>query len=136
MVIPSLMYKILRKDDPVVVWGDGSAIRDFAFSRDVAQGIVLTLYHGTGSSPYLNLGGGGGHSIRQLVDALHSFLDFYSVFDASKPSGLPKRVMDISLAKETIGYNPATPLRHGLKATWDWFVEHQDEYLKKQNYFL
>ena len=43
--------------------------------------------------------------------------------------------MDISLAREMIGYNPDTSLRDALKATWDWFITHQDEYLKKQNYF-
>jgi GDP-L-fucose synthase len=136
MVIPSLMYRILRGDDPVVVWGDGSAIRDFAFSRDVAEGVILTLYHGTGGNPYINLGSGKGVTIRELVEALNGFLDFRLSFDTTKPSGFPRRVMDISLAEKTIGYDPATPLGEGLKETWDWFIEHQDEYLQKQNYFL
>jgi nucleoside-diphosphate-sugar epimerase len=43
--------------------------------------------------------------------------------------------MDIALARDTIGYNPTTSLVDGLKATWDWFLSHQDEYLKKKNYF-
>ena len=43
--------------------------------------------------------------------------------------------MDIFLARELIGYDPSTSLRDGLKASWDWFIAHQDEYLKKQNYF-
>ncbi|MDD5016142.1 MAG: NAD-dependent epimerase/dehydratase family protein, partial [Atribacterota bacterium] len=47
MVIPSLMHRIYGKENPVLIWGDGSAIRDFAFSRDVAEGIVLALYYGT-----------------------------------------------------------------------------------------
>jgi GDP-L-fucose synthase len=136
MVIPSLIYKIFRGDDPVSVWGDGSAIRDFAFNGDVAEGIILTLYHGTRNHPYINLGGGKGYSIRELVDALHGFLDFHSHFDATKPSGFPKRVMDITLAREIIGYNPSTSLGEGLKQTWEWFVDNQGEYLKKQNYFI
>ena len=45
MVIPSLMYRIYHKEDPVMVWGDGSAIRDFGYSRDVAEGVILALYH-------------------------------------------------------------------------------------------
>lgn len=134
MVIPTLMYRVYNKENPVVVWGDGSAIRDFAYSRDVAEGVILALYHGTKSS-FVNLGSGQGHSIRELVEALHSFLDFNYEFDTSKPSGFPKRVMDISLAKELIDYNPTTSLQDGLKQTWDWYVEHQDEYLDKKNYF-
>ncbi len=57
MVIPSLMYRIYHKENPVVVWGDGTAIRDFAFSRDVAEGIILALHFGT-KSKFVNLGSG------------------------------------------------------------------------------
>jgi GDP-L-fucose synthase len=134
MVIPALIYRIYHKEDPVVVWGDGSAIRDFAYSEDVAEGVILALYHGTGGR-YVNLGSGRGYSIRELVETLHSFLDFNYEFDTTKPSGFPKRVMDISLAREMIGYNPTTSLLEGLKKTWEWHVENRDEYLKKKNYF-
>ena len=134
MVIPTLMYRIYHKEDPVVVWGDGSAVRDFAYSRDVAEGIILALYHGTKSS-FVNLGSGKGYSVRELVETLHSFIDFNYVFDAGKPSGFPRRVMDISLAQKLIGYNPSTSLLDGLKQTWDWFVSNHDEYLRRKNYF-
>ncbi len=75
MVIPSLMYRIYHKEDPVVIRGDGLAVRDFVYSRDVAQGIILALYHGT-KSAFVNLGSGKGYSIKELVEALNSFLDF------------------------------------------------------------
>jgi GDP-L-fucose synthase len=134
MVIPSLMYRIYQKEDPVMIWGDGTAVRDFAYSEDVAEGVILALYHGTGSR-FVNLGSGQGFSVRELVETLHSFLDFNYEFDTSKPSGFPKRVMDISLAKEIINYNPTTSLLAGLKKTWEWYINNQDEYLSKQNYF-
>lgn len=134
MVIPSLMYRIYHKEDPVIVWGDGSAIRDFAYSRDVAEGIILALHYGT-KSHFVNLGSGKGYSIKELVETLNSFIDFNYEFDTTKPSGFPKRVMDISLAKELIHYNPTTSLLEGLKGTWDWYVKNQDEYLNKKNYF-
>jgi len=135
MVIPTLMSRIANKENPVVIWGDGSAVRDFAFSRDVAEGVILALVHGTKGHPFLNLGSGQGYTIRELVETLRSFIDFNYQFDASKPSGFPKRVMDISLAREVIGYNPTSSLRDGLKETWDWFVVHRQEYLLRQNYF-
>jgi GDP-L-fucose synthase len=134
MVIPTLMYRIYHKEDPVVVWGDGSAIRDFAYSRDVAEGVILALHHGT-ESGFVNLGGGRGYSVKELVETLNSFIDFNYKFDTTKPSGFPKRVMDISLARKLIDYNPTTSLVDGLKETWDWFVKNQDEYLKRKNYF-
>jgi GDP-L-fucose synthase len=135
MVIPTLMYRIFNQEDPVVVWGDGSAVRDFAYSRDIAEGVILALYHGTGDYPFVNLGSGKGYTIKELVETLHEFLDFNYRFDTSKPSGFPMRVMDISLAKKVIEYNPATSFREGLTETWEWFIGNRNEYLKKKNYF-
>ena len=134
MVIPSLMYRIYHKEDPVIIWGDGSAIRDFAYSRDVAEGVILALYYGTGPS-FVNLGSGKGYSIKEVVETLNSFIDFNYKFDATKPSGFPKRIMDISLARKLIHYNPTTTLLDGLKETWDWYVKNQDEYSRRKNYF-
>jgi GDP-L-fucose synthase len=134
MVIPSLMCRIFRKEDPLMVWGDGSAVRDFVYSRDVAEGVLLALYHGT-QGGFVNLGSGRGISIRELVETLRGFLEFNYLFDATKPAGYPKRVMDITKAAETIHYQPTTPLKDGLRATWDWFIHNRDEFKKKKNYF-
>ena len=134
MVIPSLIMRIYKGEDPLLVWGDGSAIRDFAFSRDVAEGIILALHHGT-RGDFVNLGSGKGVTIKELVKTLNDFLDFNYEFDTTKSSGFPKRVMDISRARDWIDYNPTTSLLDGLKETWDWFQDNKDEYLKRKNYF-
>jgi len=99
LVIPSLIYRIYQKEDPLVVWGDGSAIRDFVYSRDVAEGIILALYYGTHSG-FVNLGSGNPCTIKKLVECLRSFLDFEYTFDPTKTKGASKRIMDISLAKK------------------------------------
>jgi GDP-L-fucose synthase len=134
MVIPTLMQRIFNKENPVTVWGDGSAIRDFAYSSDVAKGTILALHHGT-NGKYVNLGSGKGYSIKELVETLAQFLDFNYEFDTSKPSGFPRRIMDINLAREMIKYQPETSLLQGLKNTWEWFKDNADEYKDKQNYF-
>ncbi len=134
MVIPTLMRRIFSKEDPVVIWGDGTAVRDFAYSADVADGVILALYHGT-DGRYVNLGSGQGYTIRDLVAALQAVVPFHAQFDDSKPSGFPRRVMDIALAKRLVGYQPQVSLQEGLQKTWNWYVENHDEYLKRQNYF-
>ncbi|MBF0213003.1 MAG: NAD-dependent epimerase/dehydratase family protein [Magnetococcales bacterium] len=134
MVVPALMGRIHRGENPMVIWGDGSAVRDFAYSRDVAEGVILALHHGTRGT-FVNLGNGRGHTIRELVEALCSFLHFEYRFDASKPSGFPIRIMDTARAKEWIGYQPTTSLQEGLQKTWEWFINNQDEHLHKKNYF-
>lgn len=134
MVIPTLMMRIHRGERPIVVWGDGSAVRDFAFSRDVAMGTIQALYYGT-RGDFVNLGSGKGWTILKLVETLREFIDFDYKFDTSKPSGFPRRVMDINRARDWIHYSPQTSLRMGLEETWNWFKNNQEEYLKKQNYF-
>ena len=134
MVIPTLMMRIHRGEKPVSVWGDGTAIRDFTFSRDVAMGTIQALYYGT-RGDFVNLGSGVGYTVRELVETLREFIDFEYEFDVSKPSGFPRRVMDISRAREWIHYDPKTSLRQGLEETWNWFKNNQEEYIKKKNYF-
>ncbi len=132
MVIPSLISKIVRGDNPVIIWGDGSPVRDFAYSDDIADGILLAMEKGEG---LYNLGSGQGCSIKELVETLHGIVPFNYEFDISKPSGAKKRVMDISLAQNELGYYPKTSLRVGLEKTYNWFVQHKGEYLKRKNYF-
>ena len=134
MVIPSLMSRIKSGENPMLIWGDGSAVRDFAFSRDVAEGTILALYYGT-KGKYLNLGSGRAVTIKELVETLHTFIDFDFEFDVTKSSGWPKRLMDISLAREMIKYDPSTSLLEGLKETWNWYLDNLDEHNLKKNYF-
>ncbi len=134
MVIPSLLYRIFNKEKPVKIWGDGSAVRDFAYSEDVAEGIILTLVKGTGKFDFLNLGSGKGYKIKELVETLASFIDFEYEFDTNKDSGFKRRVMDIKNAKSIIGYNPKTSLKNGLKQTWNWFLKNNKISNLRHNY--
>ena len=131
MVIPSLMARIHNGEKPLKVWGDGSAIRDFAYSTDVAIGVIKALYYGTDGG-YVNLGSGKGITIAELLIAMQSFIDFEYEFDTTKSSGFPKRVMDIKKAKNLIKYDPQVDLKTGLKNTWEWYLKNSDEHLKEK----
>ncbi len=134
MVIPSLMAKIARGDNPVKIWGDGSEVRDFAYSEDIARGILLAMEKGT-KGKIVNLGSGKGTTIKELVETLASFIDFKYEWVLPEVKSHSVRVMDISLAKEILGYEPKISLREGLQRTWNWYLENKEEHLKKQNYF-
>ena len=66
MVIPALINRVAAGENPLVVWGDGSAIRDFIYSKDVAEGMLLAMEHGANCTP-INLGSGEGVSIRSTI---------------------------------------------------------------------
>jgi GDP-L-fucose synthase len=134
MVVPSLMARLHGGEKPLRIWGDGSAIRDIAYSKDVATGVIQALHHGTGDG-FVNLGSGTGVSVRQLVEALQKVVPFDYEFDTTKSSGFPRRVMDINKARKLIGYNPTTSLEVGLRETWEWYLANLDEHKKKVNFF-
>jgi GDP-L-fucose synthase len=134
MVIPSLIARVARGDKPVLIWGDGSAERDFLHATDAAIGIILACIRGTNSKP-VNLGCGYGITIKNLVETLQKVTPFDANFDSSKPSGFKKRVMDQALAEKQIGFKPQITLEDGLRQTWNWYSDNQQEHLKKQNYF-
>ena len=134
MVIPSLMSKILSNKRPIEVWGDGSPIRDFAYSEDIAIGILQTLVYGTGKFDFINLGSGKGVSIKNLVETMSRINHFTYKFKSKKNQGYSKRVFGYLCCKN-INYNPKTSLEIGLRKTWNWFTKNNKQYKLRKNYF-
>lgn len=124
MVIPSLIKRALGGENPLVVWGDGSPIRDFIHARDVARGMLLVLQH---PGEPINLGSGVGVPIKRIVEIiLNNMVNKPElVWDTSKPSGDRKRVMDISRAK-AIGFEPVISIEKGIKEVIDWYLQNRD----------
>lgn len=135
MVIPSLIARAVEGENPMIIWGDGSAVRDFAYSKDIAMGVLKTLISGTDSFDFLNLGSGIGVTLKDLVAILSKIMGFDYKFDPSKPSGFPKRVMDIKNINKINGYAPIYSLEMGLKETVDWYKSNIEESNLRNNYF-
>ena len=133
MFIPSLMAKVLRGDDPVEIWGDGSQVRDFIYSKDVARGIIHMMVQSPDSQP-VNIGSGIGYTVAEVVETLNEIVDFEFRYDMSKPSGVAMRVLDVSKAK-ALGFESQYSLVDGLRETWDWFKANPKQYLQRKNYF-
>ncbi len=143
MVIPSLIAKInsrvglkeVRETMPVYVLGDGSAVRDFCYSEDIAKGIILALmYDGEKTSNFYNLGAGRGFSIKEVVENLKDIISFEYNYSEEK-SNPSKRILDTTLAEQELGFKPEITLREGLERTWNWYIENQNEYKLRKNYF-
>ena len=134
MVIPSLIKRALDGEDPLVVWGDGSAIRDFIHARDVASGMLLVMEKEENRP--VNIGSGVGCSIKEIVDIIISNMKNKPkvVWDTSKPSGDKKRLMDITRAK-SIGFKPDVPIEEGIKEVMEWYQENKDIVEKRYNVF-
>jgi len=126
MVIPSLIHKAVTTRKTLKVWGDGSTIRDFIYSSDVARGMML-LVEKKINEP-VNLGSGRKVTIKQIVESIVQNLPnkINIEWDISKPSGDKIRLMDVSKLKK-IGFKPDINILEGIKMTMDWYIN----YLKK-----
>ena len=136
MVIPALISRVASGENPLTVWGDGTAIRDFIFCRDVAEGMLLALEHGSNSLP-INLGSGEGISIKQVVSTIINCFDAPPevVWDTSKATGQNIRVMDVSRAKDLIGFKAQTSLQQGIETTVDWYMSNRTSAGNRYNIF-
>ena len=109
-----------------MVWGDGTATRDFCYVADIAEGLVLTAENYNDSSP-LNLASGEEYSIKEIAETIKKkvFYDGEIIWDKTKPTGPSRRLVNIEKAKNLIGFKPITSLEKGLETTIKWF---QKEY--------
>ena len=133
MVIPSLIYRALSGENPLAVWGDGAAIRDFIHARDAAAGMMRVVELGINEP--VNLGTGRGMSIRDIVNIIADEIDGLEiVWDTEKPSGDARRIMDTRRA-EGYGIKPATDIRGGIRETIAWYREHKNIVDRRYNVF-
>ncbi len=124
MVIPSLIRRVLDGERPLTVWGDGSPIRDFIFSKDVARGMLLAVEKGINEP--INLGSGSGVTIKQIAEIVAANVPGGPVdiqWDITKPKGDAKRLMDMTRANG-YGFAPETNIEEGIKQTIQWYLEN------------
>jgi GDP-L-fucose synthase len=121
-VIPALIARVESGENPLRVWGDGSAVRDFLYSTDAAHGILLALERYACGQP-VNLGSGRGYSIREVVDAVLQASGRHPTveWDRSKPTGEPYRVADLTRARTELGFEPRVGLAEGVAHTLEWY---------------
>jgi GDP-L-fucose synthase len=129
-VVPALVHKAVRKVAPFEVWGDGSTLRDFIFSDDVAAA-ALTLLETSrpGMCEPVNVGTGELWSILQVANLLMELTDHpgpLHLTGESPPAAFVKR-LDLSRMRE-VGIRPAVQLPDGLRRTVEWFREHRSDY--------
>lgn len=130
-VIPALIRKCFEAKEEqraeIVLWGDGSATREFLFVEDAAEGILRAAEFYNESYP-VNLGTGEEITIRSLASMIAAEIGFTGriEWDTSKPNGQPRRCLDVNRAKQFFGFQARHSLREGLKKTIQWFHAHRN----------
>ncbi|MGH8442970.1 MAG: GDP-L-fucose synthase family protein [Nevskiaceae bacterium] len=131
-VIPALMRKFheakVAKAAKATVWGTGNPRREFLHVDDMAEACVRLMalsraeWDAQIGLPFCNVGSGKDQTIRELAEIIQRVVGFDGAleFDASKPDGAPRKLMDSTRLRQ-IGWRPRLNLEEGLKGTYDWF---------------
>ena len=128
-VVPSLVrkfYEAKRDNTNVVVWGDGSARRDFIYIKDAAQAIKLVMDKAHGPVNF------GTDSVWRIGDIIAELARISGigmdrvVWDKSKPNGVDYRGYDL-MRLNALGFQPTYSISAGLQETWDWYVASRQE---------
>lgn len=126
-VVPALIRKIVERHDPIEVWGDGTEIKDLIYVKDFVEGSLTALATLESFDP-INIGTGVPISIKDVLAAIIA-ADGYDnariVFNASKPTMIPKRLIDVSKAKRLLGFTATTTLTEGIARTVAWYRDNR-----------
>lgn len=132
-VIPALINKFTQavkdKQSTVECWGSGEATREFLYAGDAAEVVVKAVLTGLDTPLPINLGTGKDISIKDLAYIIGDLTGFTGdiVFNGQVSDGQPKRLLDVSRAKELLGFEAKTQLLEGLQRTILWYEKEKYE---------
>lgn len=127
-VLPALMRRFheakVSGAPSVTVWGTGNARREFLHVADCAHAIAWCLENYSGED-FLNVGTGQDLTIREIAQVVARVVGFTGklVFDASKPDGTPRKLLDVSRLN-ALGWRASIGLEEGLADTYRWFLDN------------
>lgn len=138
-VIPALIQRFheakITDAKNVIVWGSGSALREFLHVDDMASAsiYIMNLSNETYTSltssmlSHINVGSGIDYSIKDLTETIAAVIGYNGsiVWDKSKPDGTPRKLMDSSKMK-SLKWQPKFNLKDGLIDTYNWFLKNLD----------
>jgi GDP-L-fucose synthase len=112
-----------KPDESIVVWGTGKASREFLYVEDAAEAIILATERYDKPDP-VNIGAGFEITIKDLIHLITRLIGFRGeiIWDASKPDGQPRRMLDVSRARKEFGFEAKTRFEEGLKKTIEWYL--------------
>ena len=133
-VLPAMMRKfheaVANHHAPVTLWGSGTPLREFLFVDDMAEAVVFALENTLPDYLY-NIGTGVDLTIKELAETIQKITGHQGeiIWDATKPDGTPRKLMDISKMHE-LGWKHKVDLEAGIQMTYDWFVENVENVKK------
>jgi UDP-glucose 4-epimerase len=111
---------------PLIVYGDGSQVRDFVYIDDLCEGLMAALFGRING--VIQLGSGRPVSVAALIDMMRdavSPMPIRVLHEAARAGEVSETWCDITKARALLGFSPDTSLAEGLRDTWNWFAESE-----------
>ncbi len=138
-VLPAMIRKFheakIKKKPEVILWGDGSPMREFLYVDDMAEACIHLMQHFNPTPTqneqwdmFVNIGTGKDVTIKELATMIQEIVGYTwsIVWDTKKPNGTPRKLQDVTKIKDT-GWCYSTELKTGIKKTYTWFLEKIQE---------
>ncbi|MFO7244724.1 MAG: NAD(P)-dependent oxidoreductase [Actinomycetes bacterium] len=124
-VVPDLVQKILKGQDPLHILGSGDQVRHYTYGGDLARGIVMSLDHPAALNNDFNLSTAQGHTVKELAEVIWRKIKgpdvpLRLVHDDAFEHDVQKRVPDTTKARELLGFEATTTLEEMLDEVIPW----------------
>ena len=138
-LIPLILFAAQGKRDSIAIFGDdyptpdGTAIRDYIHISDLSQAHLLALEHlrKNGVSEFINLGNGGGYSVKEVVETARKITgkNIEAKIVPRRAGDPSKLIADATKAREVLGWNPQFPeIEKIIESAWKWHEAHPNGY--------
>lgn len=124
-VISSFLDKVLRQDE-IIVWGDGSVMRDYIHVSDIVNALVKAAIY-EGDTRIFNIGGGQGHSLNDIMGVIENITrqPIRPKYMPGRLFDVPINVLDISRAKLYLNWRPTVGLFEGISRMYEWILKER-----------
>jgi GDP-L-fucose synthase len=121
-VIPAMFRKFEDNAQEVTFWGDGTPMREFLYSHDMADACIFLMNSDLENGELINVGSGYDVTIQELSEMICKVVNYRGKinWDISRPNGTPKRPLDFTKIKN-MGWQPKNSLMEGLYKTYTWY---------------
>ncbi len=130
-VLPALirkMHEAKLNGGPVILWGDGSPLREFLYVEDLADALLFLMEKVTpeDAGELINVGSGVDGSIKDLAATIAGIVGYQGdiVWDTTKPNGTPRKLLDVTKLN-ALGWKAHTSLEEGIRRTYRWFLQNE-----------
>jgi UDP-glucose 4-epimerase len=122
----TMFFRAIHEGEPIVIYGDGSASRDYTHVEDISHALELALERDVPGGTVLHIASGVETTVRELADLCRTAAgapDHPVEYRPRRPGEVGRNFASYDLAKQELGYVPSISREDGIRATWQWFAD-------------